>query len=335
MSRKNEKEIIFSEDNAIKKSNELSISKIGHGFTLNQMQLLSYAIYSTQKNEKTSFQKKDFEKKFNIEKYMTSYIKEDMEFFDKALVSLIDIVKLDEEFIKKKSIKIFREIEYNKGTFTFEWDRELLPHIINLKERYVWTDLTITSKFKSGFSWILYDFLRGLYGHWRKVISKESALELFDVSDYKSYIQNTGLFKSKVLNVAISEINNHTELEVKYSEKKKGRRIVGFELIWSSGKMIKQASDSQINMLGSILKQILDDSYEVLSTLENKDKIKEVILIVNETKEMNNYIKDDVSITFSRADLLIKQAKYNLRNLHALKNNKKDVYYNWLEEDGE
>ena len=333
MSRKNGKEVIFSEDNAIKKSNELSLSKIGHGFTLNQMQLLSYAIYCTQQNERTSFRKVDFEKKFNIDKYMTSYIKEDMEFFDKALVSLINIVKLEEEFIKKKSIKIFREIEYHKGLFTFEWDPELLPHILDLKERYVWTDLTITSKFRSGFSWVLYDFLRGLYGHWRKVVSKEAALELFDVAHHKSYIHNTSVFKSKVLDVAVAEVNKYTELDVEYRYKKNGRKIVAFEFIWSSGKTIKKASKSQIDMLQSTLNQVLEDSYEVLALIENDQKKKDGLTIVNESKEMRQYIESDISITFNHADLLIKQAKHNLKSLHSLPGNTADVYYNWLEEE--
>ena len=56
---------------ALKKSNELSMAKLNQGLTLNQMQLLAYAIYSTQQDGKTEFIKADFEKKFGIEKYQT------------------------------------------------------------------------------------------------------------------------------------------------------------------------------------------------------------------------------------------------------------------------
>ena len=69
--RLNKKEVLISNADSIKKSNELSTSKLNQGLTLNQMQLLSYAIYSTQKDGSTTFIKADFEKKFGIEKYQT------------------------------------------------------------------------------------------------------------------------------------------------------------------------------------------------------------------------------------------------------------------------
>jgi len=43
--RLNKKEVLISNADSIKKSNELSTSKLNQGLTLNQMQLLSYAIY--------------------------------------------------------------------------------------------------------------------------------------------------------------------------------------------------------------------------------------------------------------------------------------------------
>ena len=87
----------------------------------------------------------DFEKKFNIEKYQTVYIKEDIDVLDRAIVHLIKIDNLEEAFIKRKSIKFFDEIEYNKGLFSFKWNDKILTHIIDLKEKYVLTDLTIVS----------------------------------------------------------------------------------------------------------------------------------------------------------------------------------------------
>lgn len=56
----------------MKKSNELSLARLSHSLTLNQMQLLAYAVFATQKNGKIEFHKADFEKKFELEKYQTS-----------------------------------------------------------------------------------------------------------------------------------------------------------------------------------------------------------------------------------------------------------------------
>lgn len=51
-----------SSEDSIKKSNELSIAELNHGLSLNQMQLLAYAIYSTQKTEKQSLKNMSFKK---------------------------------------------------------------------------------------------------------------------------------------------------------------------------------------------------------------------------------------------------------------------------------
>lgn len=38
-------------------------------------------------------------------------------------------------------------MEYDKGTFTFVWTPKIIPHILDLKEKNVLTDLMITARF--------------------------------------------------------------------------------------------------------------------------------------------------------------------------------------------
>ena len=64
MVRYNEKKQLTTYENTIKKSNELSMAKLNHGLTLNQMQLLAFAIFCTQQNGVTEFHKINFEKQF-------------------------------------------------------------------------------------------------------------------------------------------------------------------------------------------------------------------------------------------------------------------------------
>ena len=334
MAKVNGKMKIVDYENSIKKSNELSMAKLSQGLTLNQMQLLAYAIFCTQQDGKTEFNKADFEKKFGLEKYQTVYIKEDIDFFDTAIFSLIKIDNLEKEFIKRRSIKIFRDIEYNKGLFSFEWDAELLPHIIDLKEKYVLTDLTITSHFKSGFSWILYDFLKGLYGYWYKPISKESLMQIFGVEDKKTYQSNTGLFKKYVLDVAIAEINEHTELQVHYKEQKEGRKITGFNIYWSSGKKVASATKKQIEQLKVIIDIVVDD-FSQLTNLKDKQSKQKAISYLRDIQAMGIDIKEPISITADYASELIHQANEKLRlldTMHKKENTGRDtsIYYDWL-----
>src|SRR3954471_9971408 len=196
------------------------MAKLNHGLTLNQMQLLAYAIFCTQQNGATEFRKVNFEKKFGINQYRTEDAKKDASKLSHLQFSIED---LENDYFEYWNF--FQGIRYKEGLFTFKWTEEMLPHILELKEKYITTDLTITAKFRSGFSWILYDFLKAHYGYWHKPITKEGLMKLFGVEEKKTYQKNTNDFKRIVLDVAVAEINEHTELEVRYKEEKKGRSI--------------------------------------------------------------------------------------------------------------
>lgn len=251
----NQKVIHIHKVDTIKKSNEFSTARLNRGLTLNQMQLLSYAIFATQRDgtAKSQFIKADFEKRFGILKYQTSQAASDSQ----------KILSIQAGFYNSKAnkfqyINVFTEMEYDNGKFTFIWNDKIAPHILELKDRYVLTDLKITSKFKSGFSWVLYDFLRGHYGNFYINIDKTALLEVFGVSKKKSYVNNTGKFKQSVLDVAIEEINEFTELEVEYEDIKTGRAITGFTLKWSTGKQVTLASKEQVRHLSILIESALD-----------------------------------------------------------------------------
>ena len=217
------------------------MAKLNQGFTLNQMQLLAFAIFSIQQNGATEFHKSDFEKKFELTKYNTVDARKDASKLSRLQFSIED---LENDYFEYWNF--FSGIRYKEGLFTFKWTEELIPHILELKEKYIMADLTITSKFKSSFSWTLYDYLKAHYGYWHRPLKKEELMKLFGVDDKKSYQSNTSLFKKKVLDVAVNEINEHTELEVRYKEETKGRNIVGFDLIWSNGRTVASAAKRQI-----------------------------------------------------------------------------------------
>lgn len=330
--RKNKKQGLISYENSIFKSNEISMAKMNQGLTLNQMQLLAFTIYSTQKNGATEFCKADFEKKFGIEKYQTVHAKQDV----KRLRLLGFTIEEGENLIDE--INVFQRLRYDNGTFMFKWAEDMIPHILELKNKYISIDLTITSQFKSSFSWILYDYLKAHYGYWHKPISKELLMCLFGVQDKKTYQKNTSDFKKTVLDVAIEEINVLTELEVRYKEIKEGRAIVGFDLIWSNGKTQASATKKQITELGTVLEAIFDDVY-IYMDLKDEDNRQRAIEIIRKLEETRIFTvePEPICITKERADFLIQQANSYLRELEQFleinQNPEKRVgFYNWLEE---
>jgi Initiator Replication protein len=330
MVRYNEKKQLTTYENSIKKSNELSMAKLNHGLTLNQMQLLAFAIYSTQQNGATEFHKADFEKKFELTKYNTVDARKDASKLSRLQFSIED---LENDYFEYWNF--FRGIRYKEGLFTFKWTEELLPHILELKEKYVSTDLTITAKFKSSFSWTLYDYLKAHYGYWHKPIAKEELMKLFEVDDKKSYQSNTSLFKKKVLDVAANEINEHTELEVRYKEETKGRNIVGFDLIWSNGKTVLSATKKQIKELQAILDIIFEDVFKFVNLKDDENR-EQAIEIVRGMEQMKVHTELPICITKEKADTLIQQASWNLRELNRFleeDGKEKLPFYNWLLEE--
>ena len=330
MVRENKKEQSINYSNTIKKSNELSIAELNYGLSLNQMQLLAFAIYCTQQNGKTEFKKYEFQEKFQIQQYRT----EDAYIDSAKIMDLKASVKdLEQDYFKFTNI--FIEMVYHKGHFKFEWNPKMIPHILELKERYIITDLKITSHFKSGFSWRLYDYLKAHYGYWHKELSKDELMRLFAVEDVKSYQKGTAHFKRRVLDVAISEINEYTELEVWYTEKKIGNKITDFILHWSTGKQVAAATEKQLTLLREIHDEVERNMIDYLS-LKNVnllDLARQQILAV---KEIHKNVKKGLSSKDASRD--IQKAKDCYLDLeHLLKQDGQvrdtSFYYNWLEED--
>jgi hypothetical protein len=333
MVRKNSKMQLVSYENSIRKSNELSMAKLNHGLSLNQMQLLAFSIFSTQQNE---FNKADFEKKFKLTKYNTQDALKDSDKITSVKFSTADIENEDFKFWN-----VFMGMSYKKGHFKFEWNPRMIPHILNLKEKYVTTDLSIASKFKSSFSWTLYDFVKAHHGYWHKIVSKKELMELFGVENIKTYVENTAQFKRAVLDVAISEINKHTELDIRYNIEKEGRAISGFDLIWSNGQKLSSATKKQIKEIQSILDIVFEDMFQYVNIDDKEDRQRSINLI-QEIEKMREFTLEPISITKGKADELIRKSVWNFRELNRLleKSNqsvspeakKKVQFYNWLED---
>ena len=341
MVRKNDKEHLVSYNNTIKKSNEWVLAKLNQGLTLNQMQLLAFAIYSTQQNNVTEFIKADFEKKFDISNYLTPTAKKDTLKLMDLKLQFSDAEADENGDYTFGHWNVFQSITYKKGLFSFKWTEEILPHILEINEKYVLTDLTTTAKFKSSFSWTLYEYLKAHYGYWRKTVEKSTLLGLFGVADRKSY-QNTSTFKKGVLDIAIAEINKYTEYDVRYEDVREGKAIVGFKFIWSVGKTIVSATPAQVEMLQETVNAIFDDLFKYLD-IKDTEKREQAINLVRQAESYRTLIKDTTEadgLTAEVADKAIKEVTAIHEKLEALYELRDELppekppvgFYNWLEE---
>lgn len=337
LSRKNNKNYIINYENSIQKSNQFSMAKMSHGLSLNQMQLFAFAIYSTQKDGTTNFQKAEFENKFSLD-YKTSHAKEDV----KKLYELgFSVEDLESDYFEYQ--RVFQKMSYDKGTFEFKWAEDVIPHILYLKEKHTTIDLTVTSKFKSAFSWSLYDYLKSHYGYWHKELSKIEMMKLFGVEDKKTYLNNTGRFKTTVLDVALKELNQFTELEVWSIDKKKGRAIIGFDLHWSiASKQESAATEKQLKEITTIIEVVESDMWNYLEVLDDMD-IEKLQLMNVIQKVLKCRLEVTTTLTSTKAKEILLRLKGHLRSLESQLENarrKKEIgscpkyvpFYNWLDE---
>lgn len=328
MNLKNTKVLKQDNESTIKKSNALSVASMSYGLTLNQLQLFAYAIYTTQRTGQAEFHKADFEKKFELECYQTLQARTDSK---KLLTLQVAYVDGEDDW---EYWNVFIGMKYRNGVFTFEWSPKILPHILNLKEKYITKDLTIASQFKSRFSWRLYDFLKASYGLWYRDFTKQELMELFNVQNIKTY-KNTSDFKRGVLDKAITEINALTEYQVHYKEQKEGRAIVGFTLIWTLGETTKKCTKKQIDDTERVCDMILDQALEWID-LQGKEDREHAKTLVRRTQEISLQIAPN--LTAERLAELQTTLQSTLNELERLKerqeqeNNTKPIFYNWLDE---
>lgn len=327
---KNRKVARISIDNTYKKSNEFSMAKLNKGLSLNQTQLLTFAIYKTQQDGVSYFTKTEFEERFK-KTTNTERLQKDAAVIMK--LQFASTLKGDEfDFLN-----ICQRFRYKQGFIQVKWAEDILPHISNLKEKYIISDLNITSQFTSSHSWRLYEYLKGNYGKWYEELSKEETLSLFDVSHIKSYQERTHSFKQKVLEIAIDEVNLYTEYEVQYQEVKKGRRIVGFELQWSKGTVKALATNAQAKnaeRLHNVILSKITETLAVISEFEDFEEIKRIRSIATHNQRMivEKKVEYDKAKDFLY-DMINLIKKIDL--IASPKPPKKEHYvefYNWLEE---
>ena len=312
--RKNGKEIVVDGSNSIKKSNELSMSKLNQGLTLTQMQLLGYCVYSTQQGNGRTFKKVDFEKTFGIDKYLTPRAAQDEEKVSHLRIAAS--VDLEQDKIKYRNA--FAEINYEKGEFDYEFTPRMMGYITGLEDNYLITDLAVVANFKSSFSWTLYEYLKANYGCWYKTLSKQAVMNLFGVENKKSYQSNTGLLKKYVIDVAVEEINKYTELNINCESETSGRSITGFKFTWSTGATVQKATKKQMGVLKTMVDVVFEDA-PIYNKIKDTGSREKVLTLVREVADIRDaYFDGDVGMSIDLYSTVLKQLTQAIEDLNLL-----------------
>ncbi|MCF9047379.1 replication initiation protein RepM [Acinetobacter nectaris] len=134
------------------------------------------------------------------------------------------------------------EIRYidDEATVKLIFSPSIVPLITRLEEQFTKYELQQISKLTSAYAVRLYELLIA----WRS----SGQTPIIELADFRKKIGvlddeyvRMGNFKDRVLNLAISQINLHTDIKVKCEQHKKGRNISGFSFNFRQKKLPSEA----------------------------------------------------------------------------------------------
>lgn len=117
----------------------------------------------------------------------------------------------------------FSYFEYADGVIRCRFDKRLKPYLLEIKSRFVVSDIRHMLPMKSSYSKRIYLLLKEYAKIGHRSWSVEELQEILKVP--KSLLRYSQ-FKDKVLKKAEADINKFTDLEVKLKERKLGRKVV-------------------------------------------------------------------------------------------------------------
>jgi len=117
----------------------------------------------------------------------------------------------------------FSYFEYENGIIRCRFDKRLKPYLLEIKNRFVISDIRHMLPMKSSYSKRMYLLLKEYAKIGERTWKVEELHDILKVP--KSLRERYDNFKRQVLKKAEADINKFTDLEVKFKERKLGRKV--------------------------------------------------------------------------------------------------------------
>lgn len=244
------------EKRRIKKERSLSVvkqndivQKARYRLDLTQQKTIMYLISKLDSMKDVEFQ----EIKVNIKnlceimgiKYNGRSLKE----FQEGIQKLSDKSMWVDTGTQIRLMRWLQRVDIDKGSssVTVQFDELMEPFLLQIKERFVQYQLVNVLPMKSQYSLRLYELIKSYeaQGTWTVMLSDLRDLLLMSEDQYSDWRN----FSQRVINVAIAEICNFTDLMVAYVPNRKDRKIVSltFEMCNILEEHYSEGSRREIN----------------------------------------------------------------------------------------
>ena len=163
-------------------------------------------------------------------------------------------------------VRFLAKVRTNKrsGQVHIKLDEDLVPYLFDLKKKFTKYQLYNILAMKSAFSIRLYEILKSYCFHGAGAFHKSFLLDdlkkMLMVHEVKSY-GDFSLFRARVLEIALKEINNLTDITVTYGVIKESKKVVEIEFLiqYKAGREILSQAlkvDSYLDDLKPIENQV-------------------------------------------------------------------------------
>ena len=145
------------------------------------------------------------------------------------------------------------EIRYidDEATVKLIFAPAIVPLITRLEEQFTKYELQQISDLSSAYAVRLYELLIA----WRST-GQTPVIELAEFRQKIGVLDDEytrmGNFKDRVLNLAIAQVNEHTDIVVKCEQHKKGRNISGFSFTFKQKKVITSETSSSLELFSKM-----------------------------------------------------------------------------------
>jgi plasmid replication initiation protein len=171
-----------------------------------------------------------------------------------------------------QQIWMFQRIRYLKGQGIIEFDltRHVLPFLFDLKNNFTSYELAAALRLTSKYAKRVYQ----LCSQWKDI----GETKKYDLQDFKRMLglldekgndktERVSDLKSKVLDIAVKQINEHTELHVSYTLEKKGKAFKNIVFLVPAGTAPAGMQQHQVENAGRLLAQLSITTPALVATI--------------------------------------------------------------------
>ncbi len=135
-------------------------------------------------------------------------------------------IQLDSENDEMRWLSRRAYYSKNEGQVTLYFSQDIIPYLSQLSERFTCYKLKDTAKFRSNYAIRMYELLMQWISVGEREIGVEWLRNALFTGDKYSAIKD---FKRHVITPALNDINTHSNLWVKFGQRKRGRTITHFQ----------------------------------------------------------------------------------------------------------